>query len=379
MPGGFNKSRGAPELLQDAQATSYINESLGGGSAANSTGTLPARNTAAVFRFSHARKFRAHQQQLEKMSEHRHRLWSERRAEQSGKDRAVAMNLSTARELLSTVRWDSTYHKTSILDMKLQKARDEGGEPSVYHVATDDLFREERPDANVDKEHAFSCVFHRDDNESMRLQAARDQAGLLNGQPRSPRGLLEADMRRRWDKRPPWDGVCPNMSSKWENQVARMRVAVDQEDFTSDGHMPEDFQHRTLAKGVQSFVTNFHSVRAPLNMDGTRVELLVETEAKRRMAIVRQRHERAATINAAHNEHEATLAAAAADAQERQTSGDPLGLAAAGSLSTLRQDQDMERPQTGFSSRPHTVKGTVRVRTADIGSRRTMRRKRTAS
>ncbi len=193
--------------------------------------------------------------------------------------------------------WDGTHHEQDIMDRKLEVARDQAdSDGSVYVPPSEFSYRDEHPDRFVDPDKPFSGLFHRDDNQMLVLAAAREQAGLMKDDKNSapPEDPSFAAMMRKRARlgRNDWVKALPDGCNKWANQVERMRVAIDQEDFNEDGHLeggPCEYEHRNahVPAGQPDFATKFRlpsKGTAGRNIDRTRVQLLIETETEAKRA-----------------------------------------------------------------------------------------------
>ena len=139
-----------------------------------------------------------------------------------------------------------------------------------YRPPKEDMYRER--DSRKELAGDFQTKFHLESNDVMRLKAARDQGRLLTEDE-------EEWQEVRVETRLPFDTVCPKLSSKWENQLARLRVAVDQREMLGEYAPLSEFQHRDLAVGKR-FVTNFTLPQSDHGLDGKFIEPLIATELR---------------------------------------------------------------------------------------------------
>jgi hypothetical protein len=184
--------------------------------------------------------------------------------------------------------WDGTSHSTSISARKALVAKNQADMQGDYKPLSDYCHRIEDPKKDMDPEKAFNTVFHVDNCLTLQLRAAKEQAGLLSEPPKIEDPHFAALMRKRARLgRNEWIRALPNTSSKWANQVARMKTAVDQEDFNEDGRLeggPCEYSHRNLKNEKnlkRRFKTFFRPPNAGVggkNIDSTTPTLLVKTE-----------------------------------------------------------------------------------------------------
>lgn len=183
--------------------------------------------------------------------------------------------------------WDGTFHQTSISLRKASVAKDQTDVQGEYNPLSDYCHRPEEPEHHIDLAKPFNAVFHVDNCLTLQLRAAKEQSGLLSDkvEPVDPHFAALMEKRSRLDRHD-WVRALPDTSSKWSNQVSRMRVAVEQEDFNEDGRLeggPCEYTYRDLKQegGATKFKTFFRPPKAGLggkNMDSTTPTLLVKTE-----------------------------------------------------------------------------------------------------
>ena len=184
--------------------------------------------------------------------------------------------------------WDGTAHQTGISTRKAFIAKNQANMQGNYAPLSDYCHRPENPQHNVNVEQPFNAVFHRDDCLTLQLRAAKQQAGLLSAEADIEDPHFAALMRKRARLgRGDWIRALPDTSSKWSNQVAKMKTAIDQEDFNEDGRLeggPCEYTYREpfhRNHGDPKFKTFFRPPKAGVggkNIDSTMPVLLVKTE-----------------------------------------------------------------------------------------------------
>ena len=184
--------------------------------------------------------------------------------------------------------WDGTYHQTSISLRKAAVAKHQTDLQGDYNPLSDYCHRIEEPHRHINVTKPFNAVFHVDNCLTLQLRAAKEQAGLLSDkqEPMDPHFVALMEKRSRLGRHD-WVRALPDTSSKWSNQVSRMQVAVEQEDFNEDGRLeggPCEYTYRDLKQNdsqTTKFKTFFRAPKAGLggkNIDSTTPKLLVKTE-----------------------------------------------------------------------------------------------------
>ena len=184
--------------------------------------------------------------------------------------------------------WDGTTSPFSISARKAMVAKSQTDMQGDYAPLSDYCHRPENAKQTMNPEKPFNVVFHLDNCLTLQLRAAKEQAGLMSASTEIEDPHFAALMRKRARLgRDDWIRALPDTSSKWANQVARMKTAINEEDFNEDGRLeggPCEYTHRELATGnhlVPKFKTFFRPPNAGIggqNIDSTYPKLLCKTE-----------------------------------------------------------------------------------------------------
>ena len=203
--------------------------------------------------------------------------------------------------------WDGTYHGNSIGARKARVAKGQADMQGDYTPLSDFCHRIEDSQKDVDSANPFNVVFHTDNCLTLQLRAAKDMAGLMSDKPTPEDPHFAALMKKRERLgRSEWVRALPDTSSKWSNQVERMKIALNQEDFNEDGRLeggPCEYTYRELKllkKGDKKFKTFFRVPGAGFcgkNINGTTPTLLVKTEMELTQAAEARRWARARLVD----------------------------------------------------------------------------------
>ncbi len=259
--------------------------------------------------------------------------------------------------------WDGTYHGTSISLRKASVAQNQTDMQGDYAPLSDYCHRPEDIKKVIDTEKKFNVVFHLDNCLTLQLRAAKEMAGLMTDTtvPEDPH--FAALMRKRARLgREQWVRALPDTSSKWANQVGRMKIAIEQEDFNEDGRLeggPCEYTHRDLKKDGIKFKTFFKkNPKGPggKSIDGTTPVLLVKTEMLLTQAAKEERWARAKLVDEAARVHAMKKRIALLKTSKNQSGSSSLGRSGRMSIRTstpFNGSRPVSRMHT-IISRPNT-------------------------
>ena len=167
----------------------------------------------------------------------------------------------------------TTFKLKSIKDQKLEAATTIAAPGTKFDPIPDDIHRPEYRHKWKSKNN-FTTISHRLDKHDMLVAAAKWTGNMMTQvreEEQSPPKIVHSQ---------PWLNRVPDQCNKWENMLARIRVATDQINIAGAYEVPGNFQHKTLATGVRPFVTKFFRPDKATPLDGTPIPLLTATETE---------------------------------------------------------------------------------------------------
>ena len=118
----------------------------------------------------------------------------------------------------------------------------------------------------------FSTIFHRKSNLQMNIEKAKSQGSMMVD-------IKEEEVTPSTDTRQPWILAVPDQCNKWENFLARVKVAADQSGTRDIYNDKLKYEHRDLAKNRKPFIAKFTLPSKDIPIS-EKIPLLTATEAK---------------------------------------------------------------------------------------------------
>jgi hypothetical protein len=223
--------------------------------------------------FEQLQAFHGYTSNLNSKSDYKHKqyiytknmkLKEQRRKERMRKEVEKACNPD------QLVKFVTNFKIPSIQENKLECARYQADTIGEFHIEKDDQYRPEQPDRWTGNGN-FNTIFHRESNLEMNIAKAKSQGNMMIG-------TKEEDTTPYHDSRKPWVLTVPDQCNKWENFVARVKVA------TNNMHGPYDdkttFEHRDIAKNKKPFIAKFSLPTKNVPISRKIIPLLTATEAR---------------------------------------------------------------------------------------------------
>ena len=186
---------------------------------------------------------------LETTSNYKHKQYEFQKSlqikEQKRKER-IRKEIEKACNPDQLVKFVTQFRIPSIQDSVTEVARSQAECKGEFVVERDDRFRPTRPDRWMSKSN-FSTIFHRKSNLEMNIEKAKSQGSMMVD-------IKEEEVTPSTDTRQPWILAVPDQCNKWENFLARVKVAVADQSGTRDIYNDKlKYEHRDLAKNRKPF------------------------------------------------------------------------------------------------------------------------------
>jgi hypothetical protein len=166
----------------------------------------------------------------------------------------------------------TTFKLSSITDQKRTVATSQADTHESFVAPRDDVHRPENPDKWLAND-TFRTESRRKDNFDLRIAATKSLGNMM--------GLLrDPEMPPKRIKRRSWVNRVPDQCNKWENFLARVKVAADQAGSTGSYEASTEFRHRPPSPEGRTFRTKFKKTMKGVPMSGTQIPLLSATEAE---------------------------------------------------------------------------------------------------
>ena len=194
------------------------------------------------------------------------RIKEERRKERIRKEIEKACNPD------QLVKFVTQFRIPTIQDSVTEVARRQAECKGEFVVEREDRFRPTRPDRWMSKSN-FNTIFHRKSNLEMNIEKAKSQGSMMVDS-------KEDELTPSTDTRQPWILAVPDQCNKWENFLARVKVAADQSATNGIYNDKLQYEHRDLAKNRKPFIAKFSLPSKDIPISRKEIPLLTATEAK---------------------------------------------------------------------------------------------------
>ena len=225
--------------------------------------------------FEQLQSFHGYTSNLTTLSDYKHKqyqyvkamkLKEERRKERLKKEVEKACNPD------QLVKFVTNFRIKGIQDNKIEASRNQANTRGKFLVERDDKYRPEQPDRWMAKSN-FNTIFHRTSNLEMNIAKAKSQGNMMVG-------TREEDAMPYTDSRKSWVLRVPDQCNKFQNFLARVRVATDQKEDHDKYSNKGIYEHRDLAKNKIPFIAKFTLPTKEVPISRKVIPLLTATEAK---------------------------------------------------------------------------------------------------